>query len=309
LKLSIKVYIAIVVAMLFWSFSFIWFKMANVFYPPITIVFMRLVLAVVLLTVSLWLTGTLRRTKIKREDRRYFLLLGFFEPFLYFLGESFGLTYVSSTTGSVLIATIPVIATIGAWILFSEKLKLVNYAGIALSFIGVLVFILNRDGSLTLNIKGILLMTLAVFSAVGYNLTLHRLAGNYSPVFIVHVQNIIGMVLFLPLFVIFDFPDFLKTQHTAGSLAPVILLAIFASVGAFALFAYSVRHMGVTRSNVFSNCIPIFTAFFAFFLLDEVLTVQNMIGMLIVIAGLFLSQLDRRKKKVPEAVILTGHTA
>ena len=141
-----------------------------------------------------------------------------------------------------------------------RKTHKLNYAGIALSFIGVLIFILNRDGSLTLNIKGILLMMLAVLSAVGYNLTLRHLAGNYHPLIIVHVQNIIGLALFLPLFLIFDLPGFLNTVHTVESLTPVILLAIFASIGAFALFAYSVRHLGITRSNVFSNCIPNFTA-------------------------------------------------
>ena len=295
--------------MLFWSFSFIWFKMANEFYGPITIVFMRLVIAVGLATVLLWFTGILRRTTIKKEDRKYFLLLAFFEPFLYFLGESFGLTYVSSTTGSVLIATIPVFATIGAWLLFGERLSKLNYAGIVLSFIGVLIFILNPDGSLSFNIKGILLMLLAVLSAVGYNLTLRHLAGNYHPLIIVHIQNIIGLILFLPLFLIFDLSGFLKTVHTVESLTPVILLAIFASIGAFALFAYAVSHLGITRSNVFSNCIPVFTALFAFILLNEILTVQNYAGMLVVIAGLFLSQINGKRKIIPEADILTGHTA
>lgn len=295
--------------MLFWSFSFVWFKMANIFYKPITIVFLRLVIAVALLSLFLWLTGSFRRMKIKREDRKYFLLLGFLEPFLYFLGESFGLTYVSSTAGSVLIATIPVFATVGAWLLFGERLKLINYAGILLSFLGVLIFIINPDGSLSYSVKGLLLMLLAVLSAVGYNLTLRRLAGGYNPVFIVNVQNIVGLVLFLPLFLITDLGDFLGVSHSAESLTPVILLAVFASCGAFILFAYSVRHLGVTRSNVFSNCIPVFTALFAFLLIGEVLTVQNLAGMAVVIAGLFLSQMNGRRRVVAEAEILTGKTA
>ncbi|MBE0677100.1 MAG: DMT family transporter [Bacteroidales bacterium] len=309
MKIKANVYVAIVVAMLFWSFSFIWFKMANVFYQPIAIVFMRLLIAVALLSLYLWLTGGLSWKGIRREDRKYFLMLGIFEPFLYFLGESFGLTYVSSTAGSVLIATIPVFATIGAWLLFRERLKPLNYAGIVLSFLGVLVFILNRDGSLSYNITGLLLMLLAVLSAVGYNLTLRHLAGGYNPVFIVNVQNIVGLVLFLPLFLIFDLKDVINMSHTVESLTPVVLLAVFASCGAFILFAYSVRYLGITRSNVFSNSIPVFTAIFAFILLNEVLTFQNLIGMIIVIAGLFLSQINGRRNIKPEAEILTGKTA
>ena len=98
--------------MIFWSFSFIWFKIANKTFHPITIVFIRLVFSVLLLTVYLGITKNYM--KIKKRDRKLFLILALFEPFFYFLGESFGLTYVSATVCSVLISTIPVFATLGA---------------------------------------------------------------------------------------------------------------------------------------------------------------------------------------------------
>jgi drug/metabolite transporter (DMT)-like permease len=247
--------------------------------------------------------------KIKKTDRKLFLMLALFEPFFYFLGESFGLTYVSATVCSVLISTIPVFATIGAWLIFKEKLKAINYAGIIMSFIGVVVFILNSDGSMSFNIKGLGLLTLAVLSAVGYSLTLSRLVGTYSPVYIVNVQNLIGAMLFLPLFLIFDYKHFISTPFTFNMFKPIIELSIFASCGAFILFAYSVRKMGITRANVFSNIIPVFTALFSFVLMGEKLTIQNVIGMSIVIAGLFMSQVNVYDKNIDEALSLTGKTA
>jgi drug/metabolite transporter (DMT)-like permease len=208
-----------------------------------------------------------------------------------------------------LISTIPVFATIGAWIIFKERLGRINYAGIILSFIGVLVFILNKDGSLSFSLKGLALISLAVFSAVGYNLTLSRLVGNYSPVFIVFVQNAIGAVLFLPLFLAFDFSKFTDMQLTFGMFLPVIELSVFASCGAFILFAYSVHKMGVTKANVFTNSIPLFTALFSFILLDEMVTLRNIVGMIIVIAGIIMSQMNGKSKQEEEALILTGKTA
>ncbi len=293
--------------MIFWSFSFIWFKEANKTFLPITIVFIRLVLSMVLLTTYLVVTRNFM--KIRKEDRKLFFLLAFFEPFIYFLGESYGLTYVSATVCSVLISTIPVFATIGAWLLFKERLKVINYAGIILSFIGVLIFILNSDGSLSFNIRGLGLLMIAVLSAVGYNLTLSRLVGHYSPVYIVNVQNIIGAILFLPLFLILDFKKFIHTPFTFEMFIPILELAIFASCGAFILFAYSMKNMGITKANVFSNSIPVFTALFSFMLFGEKLTIQNIAGMAIVIAGLFMSQMNGRKKSIDEALILTGKTA
>jgi len=247
--------------------------------------------------------------KIKKKDRKLFLMLATFEPFLYFLGESFGLTYVSATVCSVLISTIPVVATIGAWLIFRERLKAINYAGIILSFVGVLVFIINGNGTISFNIKGLGLIMFAVLSAVGYNLTLSRLVETYSPVYIVNVQNIIGATLFLPVFLIFDFKHFINTPLTFNMFKPIIELALFASCGAFVLFAWSVKNIGITKANVFSNCIPVFTAFFSFILLGEKLTIQNIIGMAIVLFGLFMSQVNGRKKIIDEALALTGKTA
>lgn len=304
---QIKIYVAVVLSMIFWSFSFIWFKVANKTFHPITIVFIRLLFSTILMTI--FLVVTKNYIKIKKSDRKLFLMLALFEPFFYFLGESFGLTYVSATVCSVLIATIPVFATIGAWLIFKEKLKAINYAGIILSFMGVLVFILNTDGSLSFNIKGLLLLTLAVLSAVGYNLTLSHLIETYTPVYIVNVQNLIGATLFLPLFLIFDFKHFISTPFTFNMFKPIIELSIFASCGAFILFAYSVKNMGITKANVFSNCIPVFTAFFSFILMGDKLTVQNIAGMAIVIAGLFMSQMNGSNKSIDEALTLTGKTA
>ncbi len=307
LNKQVKTYGAVILAMIFWSFSFIWFKIANKTFHPITIVFIRLLFSVILMTV--FLVVTKNYMKIKKGDWKLFLMLAVFEPFFYFLGESFGLTYVSATVCSVLISTIPVFATIGVWLIFKEKLKAINYAGIIISFIGVLVFILNSDGSISFNIKGLGLLMLAVFSAVGYNLTLSRLVGSYSPVYIVNVQNLIGAILFLPLFLIFDFKSFISTPFTFNMFKPIIELSIFASCGAFILFAWSVRNMGITKANVFSNCIPVFTALFSFILMGEKLTVQNIAGMIIVIAGLFMSQMNGRNKSINDALALTGKTA
>jgi EamA-like transporter family. len=307
LNKQVKTYGAVILAMIFWSFSFIWFKIANKTFHPITIVFIRLLFSVILMTV--FLVVTKNYMKIKKGDLKLFLMLAVFEPFFYFLGESFGLTYVSATVCSVLISTIPVFATIGAWLIFKEKLKAINYAGIIISFIGVLVFILNSDGSISFDIKGLGLLLLAVFSAVGYNLTLSRLVDSYSPVYIVNVQNLIGAILFLPLFLIFDFKSFISTPFTFNMFRPIIELSIFASCGAFILFAWSVRNMGIIRANVFSNCIPIFTALFSFILMGDRLTFQNILGIAIVIAGLFMSEMNGGRKNLDNALALTGKTA
>jgi drug/metabolite transporter (DMT)-like permease len=297
-----------VLSMIFWSFSFIWFKVANRVFEPITIVFFRLLIAVSILSLYLWFTKSY--VKIRKEDRKLFIILALFEPFFYFLGESYGLTHVSATAGSVLISTIPVVASLAAWIIFKERLRFINYAGIIISFAGVLIFIVNKDGSLSFTMRGLILMGIAVMSAVGYNLTLSRLVGGYSPAYIVNVQNILGAILFLPLFLIVDLQKLNGAQLQFSNFIPVIELSIFASCGAFILFAYSVKRIGISKANVFTNSIPVFTATFSFLILNDKLTLKMVAGMAVVITGLFLSQINgKRKARDEEAMALTGKTA
>lgn len=304
---KVKTYSSLVLSMIFWGFSFIWFKIANKTFLPVTIVFLRLSFSVLILTAYLLFAKGF--TKIRKGDFKLFLIMALFEPFFYFLGESFGLTYVSATVCSVMISTIPVFATIGAWLVFREKLTRINYAGIIISFAGVLVFLLKKDGSIIYDLKGLALIMVAVMSAVGYNLTLSRLVDKYSPVYIVNVQNVIGASLFLPIFIISDSGTFIHGSYTPVMFLPVIALAAFASCGAFILFAFSVSRIGILKANVFTNFIPLFTALFSFILLGERLTFQNVAGMIVVIAGVLMAQLNGRMKSVEEALSLTGKTA
>lgn len=302
----IRTYGAVVTAMIFWAFSFIWYKIANETYRPLTIVYIRILISVALL--SLFLISTRRFEKIKKEDRKYFFLLAFLEPFLYFLFESFGLTYVTSITGSVLIATTPIFAAVGGWIFYHEKLKLINYLGIIISVTGVMIFAFNRDGSISFDPRGLALLLLAVLSAVGYTLILKKLAWRYNPIYIVNVQNIIGAILFLPIFLIFEVKHLNEFTFNSRSFTAIIELALFASCGAFILFGFAVRKLGVTKANVFSNLIPIFTALFAFFMIGEILSFQKAVGIIIVVSGLFLSQIKRKSKR-QNGTILAGKTA
>jgi len=293
--------------MIFWGISFIWFKVANKTFQPITIVFLRLLFSVILLTSYLFISKGFM--KIRKGDFKLFLTLAVFEPFFYFIGESYGLTYVSATVCSVMISIIPVFATIGAWLIFREKLKMINYAGIIISFAGVLVFLLNKEGSISYNLTGLALLLFAVVSATGYNLTLSRLVGKYSPGYIVNVQNIIGAILFLPVFIILDFKTFIHQSYAPVTFLPVIALAAFASCSAFILFAYSVSKIGILKANVFTNFIPLVTALFSFILMGDKLTFQNIVGMIVVIAGILMAQFDGRVDKIDEALLLTGKTA
>lgn len=278
--------------MICWSLSFIWYKDAYRFFGPITTVFLRLLISGSLLIALAFFTG---RLKIEKQHYKLFFFAALFEPFLYFLGESYGMQLVSSVTASVIVATIPVFTPLISSILFNEKLLKINIAGIIISFLGVGLVITNKSFTLDASIVGVLLMFVAVAAAVGYAMALRKLTPHYDAITIVAVQNIIGLVLFTPLFFALEFDNF-WAAFSIKAMVPVINLAIFASSLAFILFAYGVSKLGVSKANAFTNLIPVITSVFSYFFLDEHFTMLKITGICVVVGGLFLSQLTISKK-------------
>ncbi len=285
-------------AAFFWSFSFVWFKIALLAYNPLTIVIFRLLISAILVTAIALLTKRLQ--KPSPHDLRLFFLMAVFEPFIYFLGESYGLKYVSPTVAAVIVSTIPLLAPIGAWYFYKEKVSWMNVAGLLFSFIGVGFVILNGAFQIDAEPLGVGLEFIAVFAAIGYTIVLKNLASRYNTLTIIAYQNILGVLYFLPVWLFVDFQTFVQTPFHTQAFRAIILLAVFSSTLAFVFFTQSIRQIGITRTNIFINLIPVFVALFSFIILNEVLGTQKVIGIIIVVIGLFLAQIKRKEKSAQE---------
>ena len=285
-------------AMLFWSFTFVWIKVAfNAGYSPITIVFLRLVLANILLFVAIIVMK--HKEKPAKEDILRFMAVAFFEPFCYFLGEANGMQFVSPTLGSLIISTIPIVSFIGAWLFLKEKVSVFLFIGLIVSFCGVSVLAFGSS-ELWATLKGVALLFFAVLGGMFYALTVRKLTLKYETLTIVMWQSFWGMVYFLPLFLLFDFETFVYMQHSGIGLLTIAGLSVFGSVGAFLLYTGVIRTLGVIRSNLTTNLIPVLTAFTAFIFLGDKPTLRTAIGIVLVIVGLVVSQLkDIRKVILP----------
>jgi drug/metabolite transporter (DMT)-like permease len=291
-KIHIPVSFYALAAMLFWGFSFIWSSMLLEFYQPVTIIFIRLIISSVCLFSLIFLLEKWEKVAVK--DYRLIFLSALFNPFLYFLGENYGLKFSSPTIAAVIIATIPVFSPLIGYLSFREKLTPINFIGIIVSFGGVIMMLINREFSLAADIWGVMFLFCAVFAALLYTVTLRKLTLKYSPLMLVANQNLIGIFLFLPFFLMYEAKSALAVPLTGEIVSSMFLLAILASSVAFVFFAHAVKHLGISKANIFSNLIPVFTAVFSYILLSEPITVQKTAGILLVIGGVYLS--ERSKK-------------
>jgi drug/metabolite transporter (DMT)-like permease len=281
-------------AMLFWGMSFVWIKIVFKYYDPITTIFIRLLVSSALLVLFAWLM------KIpiipKRKDFKAFLFLAFLEPFIYYIGESYGVDIVSPSVAAIMIATIPIITPIFAYFKLKERLSLMNFIGIIVSFMGILLMILKKDLSLEYSLEGILLLLLAVFSGAYYTIQLKPLSSSYSPITIIINMNIIGAIYFLPFFLYYEYSSFIKVVPNAELVTALAELIIFSSIMALVFFVKVVERIGPSKTAAFTNFIPVVTVIAAWFLLpDEVITIKMLIGIFVVTVGVFVAQIKFRK--------------
>jgi drug/metabolite transporter (DMT)-like permease len=290
---GIPVYFYALAAMVFWGMSFVWSSILLEYYQPVTIIFIRLVIS----SCFLFLLILLFRIKIKinKKDLTLLFFSALFNPFLYFLGENYGLKYTTSTITSVIIATIPLFTPIAAWLVFRERLSWLNMAGLLVSFTGILIMLMKTDLSLVIDPKGILFLSGAVLSAIVYTVLLKKLSARYSPLLLIASQNLIGVFLFLPLFVIFEINQFVLVVPTMRIATSFFFLSILASSLSYVFFARTVKMVGISKANVFTNLIPVFTAVFSYFLLSEYFSTLKIIGIVIVITGVYISEINNKK--------------
>ena len=293
-------YLSVVTAMLIWAGAGIAVKEALHIFTPLTLIVLRFTLAVILMLC----VGSIFRQndvvglqKIDKKDLPLFMLGGLFQPFLYFIFETYTYqSFASPTIAEALLSTQPVMAPIFAWVLLRERVTRNNIIGILLSTVGVLMLLLVGSNDFALgNSLGVLLAILTVSMSVSYSVILRRIPARYSPLSIVFYVQSFSLLLFYLLWGgevwLSGGVEWCSTGvNWLKSCAAVVYLAVFASVAAFVLFCYTVRKIGVTRANVFNNVRPVFTALLMWLIFDEILPVWKLVGIMVIIIGLFVSQ-------------------
>lgn len=294
---KVLIYIASVFAITLWGMSYIWTdKLIALGIPIFYFVFVRILLAGIIL--FLFNTAYARIKRIQRQDWPKFLLLAFFEPFIYFICETYGLKLTGSPTlSAMVIATIPIFSIGAGIIFFKEKVSFINIIGVLATLIGI-VMVAMAKGELGENfIWGVVLLLTAVVSEVGHASITKSLSGNYSSQIIVMYQFLIGSVYLLPMFLWKGLDGFsIETHFSPEVWYPIICLAVLCSSLAFSLWVSTIKNLGVAKSSIFSALIPVAAAIIAWLLGHELLNSRQWTGIIISSLGVILSQYTIKKR-------------
>ena len=293
---KILIYTVSLFAIILWGISYIWTNQLIALDIPVTyFVFVRILIAGFVLFLLNAASG--RIAKIKRKDLPKFLLLAFFEPFIYFICESYGVKETGSPTLSamiIVIATIPIFSIGAGMLFFKERVNAVNVAGILLCLGGIVLAVMSKGALGRHFIFGVVLLLIAVLSEVGHASVTKSLSGNYTSQVIVMYQFLIGSVYLLPLFIFKGLDGFSARYLSAEVWYPLICLAVLCSSLAFSLWVSTIKSLGVAKSSIFSALIPVVAAIVAWILGHESLNLRQFIGITISAVGVVLSQYTKK---------------
>lgn len=291
------VYLQLLFAMLFFGLSFVFTAVSLQQLSPVTIIVFRLVVSILCLA-AVGSVPRLRRITGRlaipsRSDIPSFLLIALFQPFLYFLGENTGLLYTTPAAASVVIATIPVMTPVGVFFILRERVSWYTVLGAIVSLAGVGLLVRADLGAEGNDIRGIILVFLAVLAAVGYSISLRRLPKHYSSVTVVVWQNILGLLYFLPLFFLREpgsFPGFSSVSSEVWG--AILFLGIFPSTVSFVFLSRGIRILGAAKANITTNTVPVFAALFSILVLGQPVLLSTIVGMIVVLTGVLVSQIS-----------------
>ncbi|MCW3491163.1 DMT family transporter [Dethiobacter alkaliphilus] len=298
---KIRAVVAVLATTFFWGLSFSSTKVLLTSLTAIQIAFFRLILASAVLGLVFFMS---RSGRVSRSDLPRMLAGGVFGIFLYFILENNGLRFTTAGTGSLIIATIPVLNVLAGVFFFREKNSWAGWVGVTLSFLGAWLLIRSGSGgALSLaDMRGNLLVFGAACSWVVFTRINEPLMQKYNSLTINLYQSVAGMAL-LGLFIA---PAGVNTaQFTGNVLFNLAYLGIFCSAVAYFLYLYALKTLGSSAITCFLNLVPVFGVLGGAVILKEALGTGQILGGLVVITGVTLVTMAGKPADKPKTIQAT----
>ena len=266
---------------LFWSLAYVLTRLALKHFTSFPLGFLRYFAASCALAAVLLIK---RAAPPEKADWKWFFLGGAVGFFLYILAFNKGCETVSSATGSVVLATVPVLTALMARFIHGEKLKAYQWAAMAVEFAGVAVLTL-MDGVFSVN-AGLLYLLAAVVLLSSFNLLQRRLTKRYTGLQ-ASAYSVLTGTLMLAVFA----PQAAVEARTAPPIQLVYVLILGVFSGALAYVAWANAFARAEKASQVSNYMfvtPLLATLLGFLLANEVPDRGTILGGGVILAGVVL---------------------
>ena len=288
-------YLALITLALIWGAAFFFIKLGIRDMSPATLVPSRCVLGA--LTIGL-IFAARRQTPFAAGTRARllpFLTIAILGSLIPWVAIAFGELSISSALASILNATTPLWTAVFAyWVTPAERPSALNYLGVATGFLGTGILIapdLIGQPLRATTIGALAVATAACSYAVSALVQRRRLRG-VSPLQVGFWQ----LTLAAPLTFAVALPTIGATHLHMASIVAMLFLGVGGSGIGFLLYYFMMNTLGATRATTVTFLLPVTAVFWGATLLREVITVPIILGMVVILLGVFLTSRPRPSK-------------
>jgi len=244
---------------------------------------LRFVLAAVIMVVI----GIIKKIRLpKKKDLPIFAAFGVCGIFLYNFFFNTGTVNVAAGVSSFIIASSPVFTLILSRLLLKEVVKPACWAGVALSFCGLVVVMLSQTMGFSFN-TGVLLLLCAAVSGSILNITQRKLVKTYTAFEATTYAMFIGtfcMLVYIP-DVVRELPGSTLTVNLI-----IVHMAVFPAILAYLSWGFALsRAKKTTHVTVFLYLVPFLASLLGYLWLGETFSIWALFGGVVIIAGMVLT--------------------
>ena len=266
-----------------WGMPYLFIKIAVDELSPSLVAWSRLALAAVVLLPVAWKLGALRGL---RERWRIITVFAAVEMAVPWPLLGFGEVHISSSLAAILVATVPLfVALLATRFDHSERPTLTRFVGMLIGLAGVVALVgIDIGGKGDELLAALAILLVAFLYAVGPMIVKRRLS-DLDPLGPVAASLGIASLLVLP-FALATLPDSMPSADTFASIA---VLGLLCSALAFLLFFRLIAEVGPSRATVITYINPVVALALGVVVLDESVTTGVVVGLLLILAGSWLS--------------------
>jgi drug/metabolite transporter (DMT)-like permease len=282
--MSRRAWLAFAASSLIWGVPYLFIKIAvQGGATPLVVAWGRIALGAIVLLVLAWRAGTLPSL---RGRWRWLVAYAVAEISIPFPLIAAGEERVTSSLAAIIVAAVPLIGAVLAMRFdHSERPTPVRAVGLVVGFGGVVVLVgidvAGRSGEL---LGAVAILIAAVGYAIGPMLIKHRL-GRLDARAMMGGSLAVAALLLAP-GALLDLP---RRAPSLGALAAVVVLGLLCTAVGFVIFATLIREAGTSRATVITYVNPVVAVTLGVTLLGEHLRAAAVAGLLLILAGGWLS--------------------